>query len=246
MRPLLFAVVLALLGVKPLAGQVEAAGSRCIELSKLLRIAPAAAADLASAKDACDRYQAALRSHDGARIEDTSTQAGAALERLGLTGKTIFARTESAAASLSGLPRFHVLADLAKQAVNVGEVEKAQTYARELLQMATQFRGDWNYGNAIYYGYFVLGRAALQQGNLKLAVQYLLDSASTPGSPQLNTFGPNVTLAKELLDKGQSGPVLQYLAQVRTFWKNDSGKINAWTSAIRSGAAPDFTSNLNY
>src|SRR5262252_5712981 len=130
MRPLVLALVLALLGVKPLKSQTEGAGLRCIDLAKLLRIPSAPASDLGPAKDACDRYQAALRSHDMARVHDASVQAGAALDRLGLNDQTIFARTESAAAPLSGLARFHVLADLAKEAINLGQLDKAQTYAR--------------------------------------------------------------------------------------------------------------------
>ena len=33
---------------------------------------------------------------------------------------------------------------------------------------------NWNYGNAVYYGNFVLGRIALRQDNVQLAGQYLL------------------------------------------------------------------------
>ena len=65
-------------------------------------------------------------------------------------------------------------------------------------------------------------------------------AGATPGSPQLNSFGPNMTLAKELLEKGQSEVVLQYLALCKKFWKMDRGQLDEWSATIRGGGIPDF------
>lgn len=92
--------------------------------------------------------------------------------------------------------RFYALADAAKSAVNVGEPDKAQRYAAELLRVAPKYRGDWNYGNAIHDGHIVLGRVALARGDKRVAIKHLLAAGKTPGSPQLDSFGPNMSLAQ--------------------------------------------------
>jgi hypothetical protein len=112
--------------------------------------------------------------------------------------------------------------------------------------VALQYPEDWNYGNAIYYGNFVLGRIAAREDNLVLAGQYLLAAGATPGSPQLDSFGPNVTLAKELIENGQSDVVLQYFAICKHLWKMDHGKLDEWGATVRKGGIPDFGSNLCY
>ncbi|MGC9945991.1 MAG: hypothetical protein ABSF64_06430 [Bryobacteraceae bacterium] len=157
-----------------------------------------------------------------------------------------YAALVSAAAAKSGLERFYALVNLAKVAFETGNLAKATAHAQELLRMAPQFPKDWNYGNAIYYGHFVLGRVALRQGNTNDAASQLLAAGATPGSPQLNSFGPNLTLAKDLLAQGQAQPVLEYLAACKSFWKLDYGKLDEWIGAIRAGVTPDFSSNLNY
>jgi hypothetical protein len=55
-----------------------------------------------------------------------------------------------------------------------------------------------------------------------------------------------MTLAKELLEKGQSNVVLQYFALCRKFWEDGQHKLDEWNSAVRGGETPDFGSNLNY
>jgi hypothetical protein len=147
---------------------------------------------------------------------------------------------------LKGRDLFYELSDLAKRAFNAGETDKAETYAKQLLSEAPHFHSDWNYGNAVFFGNFVLGRVSLSRGDVKQADQYLLASAKTPGSPQLDSFGPNMTLAKELLDKGESEPVLQYLELCKKFWEGQQHQLDDWRNAIRNGETPDFGANLKY
>jgi hypothetical protein len=112
--------------------------------------------------------------------------------------------------------------------------------------MAPQYSNNWNYGNAIYYGHFILGRVALRDGNTNEAARQLLAAGDTPGSPQLNSFGPNLTLAKDLLAQGEAQTVLAYLAECKTFWKAGGGKVDEWIEAVRAGATPEFGPNLRY
>ena len=103
-------------------------------------------------------------------------------------------------APIAGKERFYALSGLAKAAFDAGEFDKAERYARELLSAAVGNEKDWNYGNAIFFGNMVLGRVALRRDrNVGLAKTLLMASATTTGSPQLNSFGPNMSLAKDLL-----------------------------------------------
>src|SRR5262249_19247642 len=149
------------------------------------------------------------------------------------------------AIDLSGMSRFYRLDSLAKSAFKAGEIEKASQYANELLKAAREYPKDWNYGNAIHHGNTVLGRIALKQGDLKQPEEYLLKSGQTPGSPQLDSFGPNMSLAKELLEKGEREIVLQYFELCRKFWgRTGETRLNTWTEEIKAGRIPEFGASL--
>jgi tetratricopeptide (TPR) repeat protein len=142
--------------------------------------------------------------------------------------------------------RFYELKDLAFSAFEAGEIAKAQQYASELLQAAPEFKHDWNYGNARHNGNIILGRIALRRDDIAGAKEHLLAAGQTPGSPQLNSFGPNMILAKELLEKNERDVVLAYLESCEKFWKMDRGKLQSWIAAIKGGGTPDFGANLLY
>jgi len=198
---------------------------------------------------ACLQFTAAVEARNADKVAEIAGQLRVLYARLNqppAPPKERLQIMEAWAAALSGAPRFHALTALGKVAFEADEIGKAQTYARELLAVAAEYPKDWDYGNAIYYGYFLLGRVALRQGNVSLATHYLLNAATTPGSPQLNSFGPNVTLAKELLEKGQAPAVLQYFVLCKNFWKMDRGRLEEWSAAVRAGETPNFAANLNY
>lgn len=168
------------------------------------------------------------------------------LEAFHLTPQRLYGWIDHAATGLTGHDRFEVLPGLAKAALLAGETDAAQSDARELLQMAPRYTRDRTYGDALYDGYSVLGRVALRHDNLTLARQYLLNAATTPGSPILNQKGPGMALAKELLEKQQGPTVLRFFILCREFWKNDNGRLAAWSDAVSKHAMPDFGANLDY
>jgi hypothetical protein len=203
--------------------------------------------DFTAAGQACNQLNQSISTSDQAKIQTAAAALRAILARIGLppaSPREQFAALEEATSGSSEEELFYRLPDLAKRAFNAGEVEKARAYSRQLLQMASQHPKDD--GNAVYYGNFVLGRIAVREGNLAQAGKYLMAAGATSGSPSLDTFGPNMTLAKELLEKGQSGVVLQYLALCKHFWKMDDGKLDDWSATIRNGGMPDFSSHLHY
>ena len=142
--------------------------------------------------------------------------------------------------------RFTTLDWVARAALDAGVFDKAESYAFELLEMAAGWESHWNYGNAIHHANMVLGRVALASGNAVLAAEYLLAAGRTPGSPQLDAFGPGMALARQLLDAGERDAVLEFLELCGEFWKLDRGLLDSWTAAIRAGQTPFFGGKLAY
>jgi tetratricopeptide (TPR) repeat protein len=142
--------------------------------------------------------------------------------------------------------RFDSLGAAAKSSFDRGKRGRAQAYASELLNLMPRFNGDSNYGNAVFDANLVLGRIAAHEGRLDEAKKYLLAAGQTPGSPELNSFGPNMSLARDLLLKGEREVALQYFDLCRKFWLVDDGKLDEWAKDVRAGKIPDFGANLDY
>ena len=133
--------------------------------------------------------------------------------------------------------RFYALGAAAKESFVVGNVEDANKYAHELMTLLPNFPSNWNYGNAVQDANLVLGRVALKEGHVDEAKQYLIAAGNSPGSPQMDSFGPNVSLAKDLLEKGERDVVIQYLGLCRKFWSWNQG---AWTNGFRRSKMGKF------
>ena len=144
------------------------------------------------------------------------------------------------------LVRRHILASVGMRSVARGDVMKARDYAEELLEFAADDVDHWDYGNVVHKGNLILGRAALRVGNIKAAKDYLLRAGKTPGSPQLDSFGPNMILAKELLEAGEVQTVIEYYVLCGKFWKIGSEHLKHWTAVTLQGRVPNFGPNLVY
>ncbi len=142
--------------------------------------------------------------------------------------------------------RFVFLTTLAKGAFEVGALDEAETRAQALLALATTHRNNWNYGNAIHDGHSVLGRVALAKGDVSAAKEHLLEAGRRPGSPQIGSFGPNVSLARDLLAKREVSTVVEYFRLCQAFWEMENGKIAHWTQLAEAGEIPDFGPNVVY
>ena len=120
-------------------------------------------------------------------------------------------------------------------AITAREFDKARRWAFTILEDA---RPGWNYGNQIHRGNIFLGEIALAEGDVKGAASYLLLAGATPGSPQLNSFGPDTALAKKLLEAGEHKAVLQYFDQCGKFWKSGQEELREWSTIVRAGQLP--------
>ncbi|HEY5914197.1 MAG TPA: hypothetical protein VJA21_26720 [Verrucomicrobiae bacterium] len=145
--------------------------------------------------------------------------------------------------------RFLNLDRAAKISLAVGRTEEARQFARDMLVLDDKYsRGDPEKanGDAVHDGHLVLGLIASDEGQVEEAKRHLLAAGKSRGSPVLGSFGPNMSLAKELLEKGEQETVLQYLESCRKFWGSGSEKLDEWTKDIQAGRIPNFGGNLIY
>ncbi|PHS27180.1 MAG: hypothetical protein COA83_01270 [Methylophaga sp.] len=142
--------------------------------------------------------------------------------------------------------RSSILTKAAKTAFEAKEYSDAKSYANELLNTADSVKKGWNYGNAIHDGNMILGRLAIVGGDITLAKKYLIKAGNTLGSPQLNSFGPNMSLAKYLTDIGENDAVIQYFNLCKKFWKMENGRLDSWSASLRGGGKPYYGTNLLY
>ena len=177
------------------------------------------------------------------------------LYALGLSDLVGAARVKAASQSLAAYERAlklssdrfsrrGALIDAARVAVDAGALDKARSYAEEGLKTADDGFPSGLDGNTLHYGHTVLGRVALRQGDLAQASKHLLEAGRTPGSPNLGSFGPNMMLAKELLEKGERESVLEYFQLCKRFWK--SASLDKWAAQVTAGKTPDLRPNLSY
>ena len=127
----------------------------------------------------------------------------------------------------------------------VGRTEDARQLATDMLALDEKYsRGDHERrnGDVVHNGHMVLGRIAVDEGRIEEAKRHLLAAGETKGSPVLGSFGPNVSLARDLLEKGEQQTVLTYLELCRKFW--NSGKLDEWIKDIHAGRIPQFSGNL--
>jgi len=125
------------------------------------------------------------------------------------------------------LLKVKTLAAAAKAALEAGLNEQAKTYAEEALALAADgslndppspsFEADAK-GDATAIGNLVLGRLALLHDDVESAEKYLLLSGQITDGPA-TFWGPNMTLARELLKRHRTEVVLQFLDEAAHFWR---------------------------
>lgn len=136
--------------------------------------------------------------------------------------------------------RFYNLTDIATTAFGAGEFQRATEAAQEMLAYAENFKKDWNYGNAVFWANIVLGKIAFHAGDLNQACDSLLKASQTPGSPQLNSFGPEFELCSQVLNEGRKDSARLYLVNCQKFWEMGENILARWIADIDKGLSPIF------
>jgi hypothetical protein len=158
----------------------------------------------------------------------------------------MFESATQLSAARSDYERWIATGDVAIWLVDAGALDRAEQLAIEALRRAEHYRKDWNFGNAQHKAHIALGRIALRRQKLSEAKDHLLKAGRTRGSPQLDTFGPSMLLAKELLEKGEKDVVLEYFDLCRAFWEMGNSDLDRWDADVSAGRVPVFGSNLVY
>ena len=127
--------------------------------------------------------------------------------------------------------------DAGNAALAAGELELAREYAQRLLDNCKK-HAKWDQGNAIHHGNILLGKIALRQDDIEAAKKHLIAAGKTKGSPQLDSFGPDLELAQSLLERGERGTVLEYLQLCGKFW--DEPMLKKWQEKIANGETPEL------
>jgi hypothetical protein len=144
----------------------------------------------------------------------------------------------------SSFRRLAYLPEMAKLALWIGDADKADRYASEVLSLLSphQFNPVETEGKAIHDANMVLGVLAVIRGDLGLARECLLTSARTEWSSfEGKMLGPNLTLANDLVKRGEWQIVTQYLETCPYFRAPQRrGLTSKWIVDIRDGRVPDF------
>ena len=165
------------------------------------------------------------------RSADSASIAGRALEHLRRAYELAGSDPE----------RTFLLEGLATAAFRAGNYGDARTYADAMLTAPATGRNDESH---IHKANIVLGRVALAENDVVTAKHHLLAAGKVSGAPTLGSFGPNMQLAADLLERGEEEVVLEYFELCSNFWPSD--KLKDWAALVKGGRTPDFGANLVY
>lgn len=134
---------------------------------------------------------------------------------------------------------------LTEMAWIAGEWSRMRAYASFALDVARSWGVDWERADVVNTVETLLGYGDLASGRLDEAERHLVTSARIPTSPVLESYGPDLGLAAELVARGRTQRVLEYLELCKGFWDPGPGVIDGWELTIRSGGTPDFTGHFH-
>lgn len=139
--------------------------------------------------------------------------------------------------------RTGLVKDLARMAATANEHSKAREYAQALL---THDTADWNSRDHHHHGHLVLGSIALAEDDIEEAKRHLLAAGESMASLEPDAVEPNMSLARELLKKGEKEAVLEYFSLCSSSWERGRDKLEKWSVLVQAGLEPDFGGNLHY
>jgi hypothetical protein len=127
-----------------------------------------------------------------------------------------------------------------------GDYKNALIYGKNLLKIPDKYSKNYWYGNVIHTTNIVLGKIYLALGDLGASESYLLNSVNTKYisktqdemfSPQLASFGPDISLAYDLYKAGRRESVTKYFQGLKSFWKIglENGFIENSLKNIKNG-----------
>jgi tetratricopeptide (TPR) repeat protein len=135
---------------------------------------------------------------------------------------------------------FSALTSLVLTLQEAGNDAEAATTATELLAEAPQWTDDWNYGNAIFRAHMTLSRVAFHRKDMDAAARSLIAASQTPGSPQLDAFGPDrddLKFALLIARAGRIDAAAQFMRGIARF--NSHSLYPGLADKLEHGQIPD-------
>ena len=131
-------------------------------------------------------------------------------------------------------------------ALTCGRANRAIELAERALEILEPHEDNWNHDNIVHHSNAVIGLAYVKKGLFADASEYLLLASEIGGSPQLDSFGPSMKLAQELLSEGYESTVILYLRRCLEFWNHEAAteSITQWIDDIQNGDEPHFGKQL--
>ena len=136
-----------------------------------------------------------------------------------------------------------LLPDLAMAAFAAEDHEKAREYGAAMLELESS---PLRTGDLIHYGNLILGHVALEETDLERARTHLLAAGRMRRSPVERLGAPDMTLAKALLERGESEIVLAYFELCFDFWQEGHEQLKDWIVLVEAGRIPDFRQHLMF
>jgi hypothetical protein len=164
---------------------------------------------------------------------------------------SLYLRKQNESAPNTGdadLDRYFTISQQLRDSLTSGDIQRAASLAVELqtaenvLLAKRKFVPKSSIGRTTYDINDALGRAAFLRKNYPAACDLLLKAADTKGDPALRSFGPDLWLARALLQAGYKDFVLTFLQRCKVFW--DPPRLDDWISLLQSGGTPDFGMNI--
>ena len=122
--------------------------------------------------------------------------------------------------------------DLTRAAFWAGDYRQAKKYAQDWLKASEELEKEplpstnnervarkLERGQAIHDANMILGEIALSEGKVKEAAQFLVEAGKATDGLTLTSYGPDLALANDLLDKGERQAVLTFFEECRASWK---------------------------
>jgi len=124
-------------------------------------------------------------------------------------------------------------------ALEARDFEKARFLAQKLVDGSYD---SWAAEQTLHFGHQLLGRIALECGDVERAKAHLFESIATTGSGYLLAVGPRARLAKELLRRGETEVVLKYFRRCSELSVGRRDEFATWADQIERGQTPDIRS----
>ena len=148
-------------------------------------------------------------------------------------------KPEEALAKTSEEDRYYLLPVLISGSFFREEADAAKRYNNEYLSIAKRHPEYPLRSQALFDANMNAGKLALRRGDRATAARYLLASLETTGSPRLQQFQLDMSLARSLVDWGEREGVAKFLDRCATL-AEPGERYKAWAADIRRGLNPDL------